>query len=98
MREAAEARGVELSVYWAGKPDEIGPAIESAGNAGGKALNVFASPMFDTQANREAIFGAVARARMPAIYQWPETIAAGASSPMVRPWVGFFEPSRSCQV
>jgi putative ABC transport system substrate-binding protein len=77
MREAAEARGIELSVYWVGKPDEIGPAIESAGNAGAKALNVLASPMFDAQSNRETIFGAVARARMPAIYQWPETVAEG---------------------
>src|SRR5262249_45028154 len=51
MREAAEARGVELSVYWAGKHDEIGPAIASAGNAGAKALNVLASPMFDAPPN-----------------------------------------------
>jgi putative tryptophan/tyrosine transport system substrate-binding protein len=86
MREAAEARGVELSVYWAGKPDEIGPAIESAGNAGAKALDVLASPIFD--ANRETIFGAVARARMPATYQWPDMAAEGGlmayGPPLVR--------------
>jgi hypothetical protein len=45
MREATEARGIELSVYWAGKPDEIGLAIESAENVGANALNVLASPM-----------------------------------------------------
>jgi putative ABC transport system substrate-binding protein len=75
MREATEARGIELSVYWAGKPDEIGPAIESAENAGVKALNVLASPMLYD--NREAIFGAVARARMPAIYQFPDMATEG---------------------
>jgi putative tryptophan/tyrosine transport system substrate-binding protein len=75
MREAAEARGIELSVYWADKPGEIGPAIEAAENAGAKALNVLASAMlFD---NRKAIFAAVAQARIPAIYQWPEMVLKG---------------------
>jgi putative ABC transport system substrate-binding protein len=40
-----------------------------------KALNVLASPMLYD--NRETIFGAVARARMPAIYQWPDMAAEG---------------------
>jgi len=75
MREATEARGIELSVYWVGKPDEIGPAIESAENAGAKALNVLASPMLYD--NRETIFGDVARARMPAVYQFPDMAAEG---------------------
>jgi hypothetical protein len=51
---------------------EIGPAIEAAENAGAKALNVLASPMLYD--NREAIFGAVARARIPAMYP-PTTVA-----------------------
>jgi hypothetical protein len=38
MREAAEARGIDLSVYWVGKPEEIGPAIESAENTGARAV------------------------------------------------------------
>jgi hypothetical protein len=55
---------------------EIGPAIEAAENAGAKALNVLASPvLYD---NREAIFGAVARARIPAMYHWPGMVAEGA--------------------
>jgi putative ABC transport system substrate-binding protein len=53
MREATEARGIELSVYWVGRPDEIGPAMESAVYAGAKALNVLASPMLYD--NRESL-------------------------------------------
>ena len=70
LREAAHARGVELSVHWIAKPDEIGPGIEAAGKEGAQALNVLASPMLF--ANRKVIFSATAQARLPAIYQWPD--------------------------
>jgi putative tryptophan/tyrosine transport system substrate-binding protein len=75
MRETAAARDIQLSIYWVATPDEIGPAIEAAQNAEAKALNVLASPMFFQ--NRKVIFSAVARARMPAIYQWPEMAVEG---------------------
>jgi putative tryptophan/tyrosine transport system substrate-binding protein len=75
LLEAAGARGVELSVYWAAKPDEVVPAIEAAEKAGAKALNVLASPMLDTK--RNAIFSGAARARLPAIYQWPDMAKDG---------------------
>jgi hypothetical protein len=70
VRQTVAARDIELSVYRVATPDEIGPAIEAAQNAEAKALNGLASPMLFQ--NRNVIFSALARARMPAIYQWSE--------------------------
>jgi putative ABC transport system substrate-binding protein len=75
MREAAGARGVELSIQWAGHPDEVGPAIEAAEKVGAEALNVLSSPMF--WGIRNAIYSGVARARLPAIYEWGSMAAEG---------------------
>ena len=45
LRDAMRARGGELSVYRVAKPEEIGPAIDSAKAAGAEALNVLSSPI-----------------------------------------------------
>ena len=44
LQELTRARGVELSVYWVSKPEEIAGAIDKAKSAGVGALNVLASP------------------------------------------------------
>jgi putative tryptophan/tyrosine transport system substrate-binding protein len=75
MREATNARGVELSIHSAATPDEIGPAIEAAEKAGAEALDVLSSPMF--WGSREAIYDGAARARLPAIYEWAVMAAEG---------------------
>jgi putative ABC transport system substrate-binding protein len=75
MREVADARGVELSVHWAASPDEVGPAIEGAEKTGAEALNVLSSPMF--WGIRDTIYDGVARARLPAIYEWAVMAAEG---------------------
>jgi putative ABC transport system substrate-binding protein len=65
---AASARGVQLSVYSVATPEEIDVAIDAAKKTGAEGLNVLSSPMF--YATRETIYGAAARARLPAIYEW----------------------------
>lgn len=75
VRKTTDARGVELSLRSVAKPDEIGPAIEAARQAGAQALNVLGSAML--YVNREAIFRDADRARLPAIYEWPEMAEEG---------------------
>jgi putative ABC transport system substrate-binding protein len=75
LRDAAAARGVELSVVSVGKPEQIAPAISEAKAAGAQALNVLASPMFG--ANRHTIVVLVSAARLPAVYQWPDMAEMG---------------------
>jgi putative tryptophan/tyrosine transport system substrate-binding protein len=75
LREAAHARGIELSVQRIVKGDDIPAAIDIAKASGATALNVLASPMlFD---NRRLIIERAAALRLPAIYQWPEMAEQG---------------------
>ena len=46
LEEMARARGVELSVHRAAKPEEIVPAVDVAKGSGAQALNVLASALF----------------------------------------------------
>jgi putative ABC transport system substrate-binding protein len=75
VQQAADARGVELSVHWVANPDEIGPAIEAEEKAGAQALNVLGSGML--YVSRDAIYDGAARARLPAIYEWPHMAEQG---------------------
>jgi putative tryptophan/tyrosine transport system substrate-binding protein len=75
LREAARARGIELSVQRIAKSDTILAAIETAKASGAAALNVLASPMFFD--NRRLIIERAAVLRLPAIYQWPEMAEQG---------------------
>jgi putative ABC transport system substrate-binding protein len=75
LEDAARARGVALSVIFAGKPEEIVPAINDAKASGAEALNVLATALFSD--NRRIIFERVAAVRLPAIYQWPEMAEEG---------------------
>ncbi len=75
LRNAAQARGVELSFHHARKPEEIAPAMAGAKAAGAEALNVLATPLF--AANRKLIIDGAALAGLPAIFQWPEMADQG---------------------
>jgi putative ABC transport system substrate-binding protein len=75
LQDAAKARGMTLSVFPAGKPTEIVPAIEAAHAAGAEALNVLASAIFYVA--QQPIFARAAALKLPAIYQWPEMAEAG---------------------
>jgi putative tryptophan/tyrosine transport system substrate-binding protein len=75
LKDAARARGVELSVFSARTPEEIAPAINEAKASGAAALNVLATPLFFY--NRRGVIEGAAGLSLPAMYQWPETAEEG---------------------
>src|SRR6266566_5212265 len=75
LRDAAQARGVDLSVIGVAKPEEIVPAINEAKASGAQGLKFLAPPLFFV--NRRSVFEHVAAFRLPAIYQWPEMAEEG---------------------
>jgi putative tryptophan/tyrosine transport system substrate-binding protein len=80
LQHASRSRGVELSTFSVGRPEEITSAIDAAKASGAEALNFLASPLFSvpgTQTNR-IVLDRIAVVRLPSIFQWPETAEAGA--------------------
>ena len=75
LRDAAHARGVELSIHQVAKAEEIAPAIDAAKASNAAALNILASPLLF--ANRKIIIERAATLRLPAGYQWPEVAEEG---------------------
>jgi putative tryptophan/tyrosine transport system substrate-binding protein len=75
IRDAARSRGVELSIHEVQRSEEIASAVEAAKASGAAGLNVLASPLL--HGNRHTIIERTARLRLPAIYQWPETVEEG---------------------
>jgi putative ABC transport system substrate-binding protein len=80
LQHGARSRGVELSVFAVGGPEEIASAIEAAKAAGAEALNFLATPLFSVPGSRgnQIVMERIAAVRLPAIFQWPETAEAGA--------------------
>jgi hypothetical protein len=52
LQQAAQARGVELSVFGVNGPEEIASAIDAAKASGAAALNFLASPLFSLPGTR----------------------------------------------
>ena len=75
LKDAARARGVELSIHPVARAEEIPAAIDAANALGAAALNVLASPLLF--GNRQMIRQRVATLRLPAIYQFPEMAEEG---------------------
>ena len=75
LENAAQTRGLVVSVERPSKPAEIVPAIDRVHALGAQALNVLAASMLHT--NRQLILDRVAVLKLPAIFQWPETAEAG---------------------
>ena len=75
LQDAARSRGVSLAVYHAGSRDKIAAAIDAARKDGAEALNVLASLFL--YSHRKPIIELAAAARLPAIYQWPESAEEG---------------------
>jgi putative ABC transport system substrate-binding protein len=73
--EASRARGVTVEIYEAATIDEMVSAVDAAREAGAEALNFLSSPRLN--AGRAAIIARAAAARLPAIYEWPETANEG---------------------
>ena len=75
LQDAAQERGIELSVHQIAKPDEIPDALEAAKASGAAAINVLSSPVL--YGNRQIIIQRAATLRLPAIYQFPEEAEEG---------------------
>jgi putative ABC transport system substrate-binding protein len=75
LRQSARARGVDMSVFFVAKAEEIVPALDAARAAGCEAINFLANPL--QVINRGVILDAMSRIKLPAIYQWPETAELG---------------------
>jgi hypothetical protein len=75
LQHAARSRGVDLSVFEVGGPEEIVSAIDAAKTSGAEALNFLASPLFSVPGtrNNNVVLERVASVRLPAIFQWPDT-------------------------
>jgi putative ABC transport system substrate-binding protein len=75
LQDAARTRGVDLSIYRVGKSEQVVGAIEGAKRSGASSLNVLATPLLN--ASRQIIIERASALRLPAIYQWPETVMEG---------------------
>ena len=75
LQNAAQERGIELSVHQIAEPDEIPDALEAAKDSGAAAINVLSSPLL--YGNRQIIIQRAATLRLPAIYQFPEVAEEG---------------------
>jgi putative tryptophan/tyrosine transport system substrate-binding protein len=75
LKDAARARGVELSIYQVTTAEEIPSAIDAMKASGAAAVNVLPSPLL--YGNRQIIRQRVAALRLPAIYQSPEEAEEG---------------------
>jgi putative ABC transport system substrate-binding protein len=75
LRELAQARGIELSVFSFDKASDIAPALDAAKASGAQAINFLANPF--QVVSRDLILDHMSRIALPAIYQWPETADLG---------------------
>ena len=75
LQEAARAHNVEFSIHRVARGEEIAAAIDSAQASGATALNILSSPLF--YAHRHLIMERAAAARLPTIYEFPETAEEG---------------------
>ena len=75
LEKAALTLGIEAVTFQAQTRDEIARALDAMPAARIGAVNVLASPILD--AARQLLIERLHRARLPAIYQWPETANDG---------------------
>jgi putative ABC transport system substrate-binding protein len=75
LQNAAQARGVELSVFGVATLDDIAPAIDFAKVSGAEALNFLASALFFPVSS--VVIERAAALQLPAIHHWPEAAEAG---------------------
>ncbi len=75
LGDAGRALGLVLHSVEARTPEEIEIAFTAARKLGVAGVNVLTSPFLNT--HRARIMKLAAAARLPAIYQWPETAEEG---------------------
>jgi len=75
VHAVAGTRRIELKVHEVRSGEDLKPAFDAARAWGADALNVLASPLL--HALRQQIIDQAERNRLPAIYQWEESVRAG---------------------
>jgi putative ABC transport system substrate-binding protein len=75
IHAVASTRNIELKIHEVRAGEELKPAFDAARAWRADALNVLASPLL--HAFRQSIIDEAARYRLPAIYQWEESVRAG---------------------
>jgi putative ABC transport system substrate-binding protein len=75
VHAVAGTRRIELKVHEVRSGEDLKPAFDAARAWGADALNVLASPLL--HALRQPIIDQAERNRLPAIYQWEESVRAG---------------------
>ena len=75
LENAAHALGFELFVFTAQNRDEIARALDAIEVAGVEAVNILTSPFLN--AARNVIIERLRRARLPSIFEWPESAQDG---------------------
>jgi putative tryptophan/tyrosine transport system substrate-binding protein len=77
LQDAAQARGIALSIFTVATPEEIGPAMDQAKASGAQALNVLASPLLGNYSNGLFVIARATALRLPTIHQWPDMAEDG---------------------
>ncbi len=75
LTDAARRFGIELIFFRVKNAAELPRALDDAASAGIGALNVLAAPMLNGE--RALIIERARQARLPAIFEWPETAEEG---------------------
>jgi putative tryptophan/tyrosine transport system substrate-binding protein len=75
IHAVARTRSIELKVHEVRSGEDLKPAFEAARAWRADALSVLASPLL--HALRQPIIDQAAQNRLPAIYQWEESVRAG---------------------
>jgi putative tryptophan/tyrosine transport system substrate-binding protein len=75
LQEAARAHNIEFSIHRVARGEDIAATIDGAQASGAAALNIVSSPLFYDY--RHLIMERAAAARLPTIYEFPETAEEG---------------------
>jgi putative ABC transport system substrate-binding protein len=75
MEPAAARLDLELVIFSDRDTDEVGRALDGIATTDAGAVNVLASPMLNGA--RRLIIDRLRDARLPSIYEWPETVDDG---------------------
>lgn len=75
LQAGAQAMGVTLQIMEIKKAEDLEGAFQAARGGNAQGLNVLASPLLNGL--RRTIIEMAARYRVPAIYQWPESVRDG---------------------
>jgi putative ABC transport system substrate-binding protein len=75
LQDAAQTRGIEVSVWRVAASEEILGKINAAKASGVEAINFLSSPLFTV--NAQTFIEHLIKLRLPAVHQWPELADEG---------------------